>query len=151
MNTGSCSMLVPATINSLGEAELARIAREELGEDEGEMEAAVAEIRGWIASCPHLASTRQDDLFLRVFYRGCDYNMETVRAKYDLFYTARSLLPAWFSDWDPGLAEVRSALEAGIILPVRGYDRLGRFVVIIRQRMADPSIFAVDTIYKVGS
>ena len=28
-------MLVPATINSLGEAELARIAREELGEDEG--------------------------------------------------------------------------------------------------------------------
>ena len=83
-------MLVPATINSLGEAELARIAREELGEDEEVMEAAVAEIRGWIASCPHLASTRRDDLFLRVFYRGCDYNMETVRAKYDLFYTARS-------------------------------------------------------------
>ena len=82
-------MLVPATINSLGEAELARIAREELGEDEEVMEAAVAEIRGWIASCPHLASTRRDDLFLRVFYRGCDYNMETLRAKYDLFYTAR--------------------------------------------------------------
>ena len=30
-----------------------------------------------------------------------------------------------------------------------GYDKQGRVVLIVRQRMADPSLFTVDTMYKV--
>ena len=77
----------------------------------------------------------------RVFYRGCDYKLEVFKEKYDLFYTVRSVLPAWFADWSPRLEEVRKALEAGFILPVRGYDKRGRVVVIVRQSKADPAIF----------
>ena len=84
----------------------------------------------------------------RVFYRGCDYKLEVFKEKYDLFYTVRSLLPAWFDDWSPGLESVRTALEAGFILPVRGYDKQGRVVILVRQSRVDPAILDIDTVYK---
>ena len=87
-------------------------------------------------------------ILYRVFYRGCDYKLEVFKEKYDLFYTVRSVLPAWFADWSPRLEEVRAALEAGVILPVRGYDKRGRVVIIVRQSRADPAILDVDTVYK---
>ena len=58
--------------------------------------------------------------FYRVFFRGCNYNMDTFKVKYDLFYTIRGLLPEWFDDWDTDLEEVKTALEAGFIVPIRG-------------------------------
>ena len=60
------------------------------------------------------------DLIIRVFYRGCGYNLETFKDKYDLFYTVRSLLPEWFDDWDPQLEDVKTALDAGFMIPLRG-------------------------------
>lgn len=84
----------------------------------------------------------------RVFYRGCNYSSETFKRKYDLFYTVRSLMPAWFDDWNAWSEAVQRILEAGAILPLRGYDKQGRFVMIIRQRFADPAIMATDDLYK---
>ena len=74
--------------------------------------------------------------------------MEVFKEKYDLFYTVRTVLPAWFDDWSPGLEDVRTALEAGFILPLRGYDKQGRMVIIVRQSKADPAILNIDTVYK---
>ena len=84
----------------------------------------------------------------RVFYRGCDYNPDTFKKKYDLCYTVRNLLPAWFDDWDASSEAVQRVLEAGAILPLRGYDKEGRFVIIIRQRFADPAVMTTDDLYK---
>ena len=57
-------------------------------------------------------------------------------------------MPAWFADWDPNSEEVRTVLETGAILPLRGYDKQGRFVLIFRQRFADPAIITTDQLYK---
>ena len=84
----------------------------------------------------------------RVFYRGCNYNFEEFTKKYDLFYTVRTLLPNWFDNWDPELEEVKTAIASGFMVPARGYDKHGRFVIIVRQKMADPAIMTVDTLYK---
>ena len=87
-------------------------------------------------------------LLLRFFYRGCNYSTEVFRAKYDLFYTVRSLAPEWFDDWDPTDEGVRKVLETGAFLPLRGYDKKGRFVMIVRQRFLDPAVITVDELYK---
>ena len=84
----------------------------------------------------------------RVVYRGCNYKKEVFKAKYDLFYTVRSLIPEWFDQWDPTEAGVRTVLDSGGILPLRGYDKKGRFVMIIRQRYLDPAIMTIDQLYK---
>ena len=70
------------------------------------------------------------------------------RAKYDLFYTVRSLTPEWFDDWDPTDEGVRKVLETGAFLPLRGYDKKGRFVMIVRQRFLDPALITIDQLYK---
>ena len=57
-------------------------------------------------------------------------------------------MPAWFDDWDASSESVQRILEAGAILPLRGYDKKGRFVLIIRQRFADPSIMTTEDLYK---
>jgi len=112
------------------------------------MEEAVRGLQDWIVSRPHLANCRADKKFLRVFYRGCNYNTEVFKAKYDLFYTVRSLLPEWFDQWDPTEEGVRKVLDSGAILPLRGYDKKGRFVMIVRQRFLDPAVITVDQLYK---
>ena len=58
-------MLVDSDINVLGEQELARVTREEFGEEEEAMESALTEMEEWIASCPHLVNTRRDRHWLR--------------------------------------------------------------------------------------
>ena len=59
---------------------------------------------------------------LRVYFRGCNYNMDTFKVKFDLFYTIRGLLPEWFDNWDTDLEEVKTALNAGFIVPIRGEE-----------------------------
>ena len=58
-----------------------------------------------------------------MFYRGCNYNIDTLKEKYDLFYTARTMLPSWFDDWDPNIEMVKLAIAEGIILPARGNQK----------------------------
>ena len=58
-------MLVDHAINALGEDELERITREELQEDEEEVNEAIDGIIEWINTCPHLSNARQDREFLR--------------------------------------------------------------------------------------
>lgn len=52
-------------INVMGEEELARVTRDEFGEEEEAMESALGEMEEWIASCPHLANTKRDRDWLR--------------------------------------------------------------------------------------
>lgn len=58
-------MLMDSDINVMGEEELARVTRDEFGEEEEAMESALGEMEEWIASCPHLANTKRDRDWLR--------------------------------------------------------------------------------------
>lgn len=66
-----------------------------------------------------------------------------------MFHTVRSLLPEWFDQWDLTEEGVRKVLDSGAILPLRGYDKKGRFVMIVRQRFLDPAVITVDQLYKI--
>ena len=57
-------------------------------------------------------------------------------------------MPEWFDQWDPTEEGVSKVLDSGGILPLRGYDKKGRFVMIIRQRFLDPAVITVDQLYK---
>ena len=57
-------------------------------------------------------------------------------------------MPNWFDNWDPELEKVKTAIATGFIVPARGYDKHGRIVFIVRQRLADPDVLTVDTLYK---
>jgi len=140
--------LVTNTVNVFSDEELEVIAVEELKEDPTKMAEDVAILQEWIRTCPHLENSRQDTFFLRIFHRGCDYNLDLTKTKLDLFYSVRANLPAWFDDWDPTQESVQRILNAGVYLPLRGFDKQGRYVILVRQSLQDPSTMTTDDCYK---
>ena len=140
--------LVDNTINVLSDDELEKLAVEEFKEDPDKLAEEIASLQEWIKTQPHFSSIRQDTQFLRLFYRGCNYKLDITKSKLDLFYSVRANLPAWFDDWDPRLENVKRVLDAGVYLPLRGFDKDGRYVILVRQRLADPATMTIDDCYK---
>ena len=82
-------MLVTNTINVLSEEELERDAREVFGETEEGMARDLADIKTWIRDTAHMRNVRQDDSFLRLFLRGCNYNVKETKDKLDMYFSVR--------------------------------------------------------------
>jgi len=140
--------LVRNTVNVFSDKELATVALEEFKEVPEKIAEDVATLQQWIKSSPHLENIRQDAEFLRMFHRGCNHSLEISKTKLDLFYSARANLPSWFDDWDPKLESVSRILNAGVYLPLRGFDKKGRYVILVRQQYADPALMTTDDCYK---
>jgi len=140
--------LVTNTVNVLGDEELDIIAVEEYKEDPAKITEDVSSLQKWMKTQPHMSNARQDSEFLRLFLRGCDYNLDTTKTKLDLFNSVRANLPAWFDDWDPQQESVKRVIDAGVYLPLRGFDKEGRYVILVRQKMADPATMTTDDCYK---
>jgi len=143
-------MLVNFELNALTNKQLTDDAKEKYNEDEEKMKADVEAIKTWISKSPHLESIRQDEIFLRYFLRGCSHSLETTKKRLDMFFTVKSNLPAWFSGWDPQLKPLQEILNAGIFLPLPGFDRKGRAVFLVRFGAIKPGSMKVDDIYKVS-
>ena len=77
------------TINLVAEEELAADSRTVFQEDEAAVARDLAELRTWISDTPHMRSTRTDELFLRLFLRGCNYNLKDTKEKLDMYFTVR--------------------------------------------------------------
>ena len=97
------------------------------------------------------------------YLRGCKYSLEKTKKKLEMTLTMRTLLPEFFSGWDPMSPENQVALSLGYTLkkpstiyfivkirfcfylrfsgclPLPGYDHLGRRVILIRSGAHDPS------------
>ena len=82
-------MLVSNTINVLSEEDLDRDAREVFGETEERMTRDLADIKTWITDTAHMRNVRQDDSFLRLFLRGCNYNVKETKEKLDMYFCVR--------------------------------------------------------------
>ena len=82
-------MLVTNTINVLSEGELEQDAREVFGETAEGMARDLADIKTWIRSTAHMRNVRQDDSFLRLFLRGCNYNVKDTKEKLDMYFSVR--------------------------------------------------------------
>ena len=84
-------MLVENRINVLSDEALEHDSREVFKEDKEKVDRDVEEIKDWIRSTAHMTNVRQDDLFLRMFLRGCNYSLPDTKDKLDLYFTVRSV------------------------------------------------------------
>jgi len=142
-------MLVECEINKVSDDELERDGIEVFKEDAEKLSKDLSEIKQWIESTPHMRTTRKDDLFLRLFLRGCNYNVKDTKEKLDMYFTCRSLIPNWFDNWDPSDPSLQKILNAGIFLPLHGYDRRGRYSILVRMGQVLPSTMSAEECYKV--
>lgn len=139
---------MPGLINALSEEELEKLPELELGEDTKQVQNDVQVLKEWIRKSPHLQQIKKDDAFLKVFLRGCKYSLERTKEKIDFFYSVRTSLPEWFSDWNPKLSQLQKVLKAGICVPLHGYDKHGRYTLLMKMSSFDPNNMKLDDMLK---
>lgn len=144
------SKLVEYCINVVSDEELARVAKEDFEEDAEEIDKNVKILKGWINSSPHLRNIKQDEMYLKYFFRGCNYNLQKTKERLDFFNSVKSCLPAWFDNWDPSGEKVQEILDAGVFLPLKGYDKHGRTVILVRNGVANPNTMNIDDLYRTS-
>ena len=84
-------MLVENHINVLSDEELEHDSREVFKEDREKVGKDIEELRDWIRTTAHMTNVRQDEMFLRLFLRGCNYSLPDTKEKLDLYFTVRSV------------------------------------------------------------
>ena len=137
-------------INQWTDEELAKAAKEDIGEDPARLPADLTAIKTWIAKSPHLHSIKQDDGFLTMFLRGCKFSLERTKEKLDFHFSVRGSLPSWFDGWDPRKPELKHIIKAGVVIPLPGYDRHGRKVIVMRGGKSDPNTMKKDDEFKAS-
>merc|ERR1712013_330536 len=128
-----------SNMNKLSEEELEKAANKELGEDKQRLKSDIEALKEWISKTPHLKGIRQDDAQLLKFLRGCKFSLERTKEKLDLYNTCRANVPNWFSCWDVESSLFQKFLGWGDYLPLPGYDKHGRQVILMRPGKLDPT------------
>ena len=59
------------------------------------------------------------------------------------------MIPAWFAEFSPTDPEIQSVLQAGVFLPLRGYDQHGRYALLMRLGQLDPGSMSVDKCWQL--
>ncbi|XP_071526866.1 alpha-tocopherol transfer protein-like isoform X3 [Panulirus ornatus] len=129
--------------------ELQQRAKEEINEDPERRAQDIEHIRDWLKHQPHIKA-RTDDWTILRFLRGCKFSLERTKEKLDMYYTCKTLCPEWYKNRDPQDKKLRSILELGVMLPLPGYDHLGRKVVLGRWGIYDPRQVNVDDMMKAS-
>jgi len=130
--------------------DLAKAAKEDLGDNPDRLAEDLAAIRAWISKSPHLQNIKMDDECLTMFLRGCKFSLERTKEKLDFHFTVRGSLPSWFADWDPREEKLAHIIRAGIYLPLQ-YDKHGRRVILMRNSKSDPNTMKVEDTFKVST
>jgi len=139
------------SLNVWSEEDLEKAAKDNLGEDKARLKDDIKALKSWIKKSPHLHSIRQDDDYLTMFLRGCKFSLERTKEKLDFHHTVRGSLPTWFDNWDPRQQHLQIILKTGMYLPLRGYDKHGRGVVLMRNGASDPNISKQEDEFKVST
>ena len=59
------------------------------------------------------------------------------------------MLPNWFDNWDPSEASLQKIIAAGVFMPLQGFDRLGRYSILVRMGRVIPATMSAEECYKV--
>jgi len=140
-----------SSLNVWSDEDLAKAAKDNLGEDKARLQDDIKALKSWIKKSPHLHSIRQDDDYLTMFLRGCKFSLERTKEKLDFHHTVRGSLPTWFDNWDPRQQNLQTILKTGMYLPLRGYDKHGRGVVLMRNGASDPNTSKQEDEFKVST
>jgi len=139
------------SLNVWSDEDLEKAAKDNLGEDKARLKDDIKALKSWIKKSPHLHSIRQDDAYLTMFLRGCKFSLERTKEKLDFHHTVRGSLPTWFDNWDPRQQHLQTILKTGMYLPLRGYDKHGRGVVLMRNGVSDPNTSKQEDEFKVST
>ena len=82
------------------DAEVANLAREELGETESLVKENVKDVRSWVQTQPHLRHCRTDTNFLTRFLRTNKHNREKTCKMLERYLKMRTQHPKWFQNLD---------------------------------------------------
>lgn len=99
--------------------ELHKIAKDELNEDESQVQKNIEDLRYWILHQPHLKARCDNDQFLLTFLRGASkHDLQRAKQKIDAFYTVRSGCPELLTDRDVTIERVQEVLRLGVGVPL---------------------------------
>ena len=136
------------SLNAFNKQDLLKAAEEEFGETPELLSSSLTSIREWLFKSPHLHSIRTDDEFLTSFLRGCKFSLERTKEKLDNFHAVKTCIPEWFANWDPFDSAIQEILDAGICLPLPGYDKEGRCVILNLPGNVNPSKMKLDDLMR---
>ena len=91
-----------------------------------------------------------DDDHLVKFLRGCKFSLERTKEKLDLYNACKFNVPNFFENWDVESPVFQKFLEWGYYLPLPGYDKHGRQVILMRTGQLVPSKTNLEEVMKVG-
>lgn len=130
--------------------ELQLVAKEQLNEDPEKTQEFVEMFREWIKKSPHLKG-RTDDQFLVNFLRGCKFNMERTKQKYDMFYTTRFHFPDMIRGRDPLDEKSLSIIRLGVGLTLPNLEHPGApRVMLMRIGSYDADKLSIIDVMKVS-
>jgi len=135
----------------MSEEEIRQLARERLNEIPEQREKDIKAIKKWIKSQPHLGDKANcDDKFILNFRRGCKFSFEKTKSKIDTWHTVRTHCPEMFDNWDMDDPKIEAMIAQGINVPLKGFDKHGRKVILIRSSYADRSKCTFSDTIKVS-
>jgi len=115
----------------LEKEEILRLQKEKLNENPGHEKEDIESIRKWIKQQPHLKNYgKTDDNFILSYLRGCKFSYEKTKKKIDMWHAMRAHCPEYYTEWDPLEKKNNEILSHGQVVPLAGYDKHGRKVVI---------------------
>uniref|UniRef100_A0A182K802 CRAL-TRIO domain-containing protein n=1 Tax=Anopheles christyi TaxID=43041 RepID=A0A182K802_9DIPT len=131
--------------------QLKEVARQQLNEDESQVDSHLKVIRSWLIELD-LQSSLVDDQFLVAFLRGCKFSLEKVKKKILLFYQIRSELPQIIQNRDPLDSDVLRIIRMGVGVPLPKTEKpTDPKLFIIRVGCFDVNHCTFADIMKVGT
>ena len=78
-----------------------------------------------------------------MYLRGCKFSYEKVKQKIDMWHTVRTHCPDLFEDWSWKDPKMKELINCGINVPIKGYDKHGRKVIILNSSRLNPDKFSM--------
>ncbi|KAM7358519.1 clavesin-1 isoform 2-T3 [Cochliomyia hominivorax] len=132
-------------------ANLKKVAKEELHEDENIRKQALAQFREWIAKHPHIKKCRTDSIFLLRFLRTKKFSVPAACEMLERYLTIRQLFPQWFQKLDIEDPAINEIFENGYLVPLPQRDEQGRQVIFSVAAKFDPYKFTSVQMARIHS
>lgn len=107
-------------------------------------------LKDWMEDNPDL-QCKIDDHWLLVFLSSCKYNVERTKAKIEMFYLIRYVMPEIFTNRDPRLPRVQQILNLGLFVPLVNPESEDNYdTIIVRMTFFDPDKIPLQLLMKVN-
>lgn len=126
--------------------DFAKIAKDELREDDTRRVQALAQFREWIAKHPAFKNYRTDDSFFLQFLRLRKFNNSQAYELFENYFIHIQKYPKWHGFDKMSSERKMSTIERGIVYPLSKRDAEGRKIVYYQMGKLDPSIDDSDSL-----